>query len=743
MKTIAVIAFYQQVSQFYKKHIQGVFGNEINVECHYIENNLEHVDLNADLILVSSHIIYEHLKKINKNNIETIVLKRTFTKKGFQKIKELQYDGDILFVSTFYEMAVESVAQLYELGVQNLKFVPFNPVFQAAEQYADIKIAVTAGETDRVPAHIEQVIDTGERVLDISTIADIGVKLNISSERMNNLIESYKNDLIVTNYGFKRMMDETGELKNQLNTILSFITDSIIAVDVNGFITEYNEVSESIFKRTKQQTVGMQIADFFRTVSLKDVHNRQTLEGERIFLNERQMEDTIDNVMVSVAGSAVVMSKYPLKREEKLIGFIFISKKYMEMENEHNRLRSKLIPEGHVAKYTFDSILGNSEKMKKLRQIAEKMARSSSTILITGESGTGKEVFAQAIHNASLRKEKPFLAINCSALAANLLESELFGYEEGAFTGAKKGGKVGLFELASGGTMFLDEIGELPYEMQAKLLRVLMERDMMRVGGTAVIHVDVRIIAATNKNLRERMERGLFREDLFYRLNVLPLSLPPLRQRKEDILTLAERFFGEFGREKSLTEEARDILRTYSWPGNVRELRNCMEYMHQMSGSQAGEEDIPEYIGMHLQGQREALRSPNELLFGLENSRGGKMNGALRFNRGTDQNGDSLESKDRLEINRKKEPYCESYDERELLVLRILFKMNGENRSAGRKSISAELGRMNLRISEQEIRFHLKRLSEAGLVQVNRGRAGCKITEAGIYLIQAKPKKHQ
>lgn len=698
MKKIIVIAYYRRSGEFYKRHIQEIFGLLVTVECYCIGEDPEQMDLDADLIVVTSDIIFDQIKNLNTKNAETIIIKRTFTKRGFELIQDLHYDGKILFVSTFYEMAVESIAQLYELGIRHLTLVPYNPLFQR-EQDADIKMAVTAGEADLVPPYIERIIDIQDRVLDISNIADIGAKLSIPSRRMNNLIESYKNDLIVTNDGFSRMMDEAGELKKQMNTVLSFITDSVIAVDNDGVITEYNEVSDSIFGMKQEQVTGMNIRDFFGGLHPKDPH--RTKELDMIALLLQDMETAVENVVACIGGNDVVISKYPLRQDGKPLGIIFISKKYIEFENEHNQIRSKLIPRGHVARYTFDSVLGHSQKVKKLKLIAEKMARSSSTILITGESGTGKEVFAQAIHNASRRKGKPFLAINCSALTANLLESELFGYEEGAFTGAKKGGKVGLFELANGGTIFLDEIGELPYEMQAKLLRVLMERDIMRVGGISVIHVDVRIISATNKNLRELIGKGQFREDLYYRLNVLPLSLPPLRERREDILILAQRFFCEFGQDKALSEEAKKLLYGYDWPGNIRELRNCMEYMYQMSEKEAGAEDMPEYmVGEIARGQ---VKGPAQ-----GNTEGRPQN-------------------------------ARQSQEWEKAVLHALYRMNAEGRSAGRKSISQELAKWGHAVGEQEVRFLLKRLEERQLVQVNRGKKGCIITPQGIEAVKGSP----
>lgn len=256
------------------------------------------------------------------------------------------------------------------------------------------------------------------------------------------------------------------------------------------------------------------------------------------------------------------------------------------MKNLNGKIYRKSVEElsnGHAI-YTFDKIIGKSESFASIIEYAKKVSDSTSTILITGESGTGKEVFSQAIHNGSGRRDRVFVAVNCGAIPPNLIESELFGYEEGAFTGAKKGGNVGKFELAHGGTIFLDEIGEMSLETQVRLLRVIEERIVSRVGGAKQIPVDVRIIAATNKNLKEEVENGNFRRDLFYRLNVLPICLPPLRERKDDIPLLIDYYMNRIS--KKLNKKKFRINKVimskfleYEWPGNVRELQNVIELM--------------------------------------------------------------------------------------------------------------------------------------------------------------------
>lgn len=258
---------------------------------------------------------------------------------------------------------------------------------------------------------------------------------------------------------------------------------------------------------------------------------------------------------------------------------------------------------GPVKISKFDDIIGESQSIRKVKEDAASFAESSSSVLILGESGTGKEVFANAIHNAGSRVKGPFVAVNCAAIPDNLLESELFGYEEGAFTGAAKGGRVGKFEIANGGTLFLDEIGELPIHLQPKLLRALQDKKIQRVGSNRWIDVDIRIIAATNRDLEKMMQRGEFREDLYYRLCVIPIKIAPLRERREDIPLLADYFLNMYCEmlNKSyvagFSPETMSFMRNYEWAGNVRELQNAVEYaVNRCKGGEILAEDLPERI---------------------------------------------------------------------------------------------------------------------------------------------------
>jgi transcriptional regulator with PAS, ATPase and Fis domain len=292
----------------------------------------------------------------------------------------------------------------------------------------------------------------------------------------------------------------------------------------------------------------------------------------------------VENTKITIkpSGKVVIARGAPIVVGEKLKGSVAILHDISEIKQLTNKLSEaqKRIRE-LSAKYSFDDIIGNSEKMNEAKAQVIKASNVPATVILKGESGTGKELFAHAIHNESQRKNNQFVRVNCAAIPETLLESELFGYEEGAFTGAKKGGKKGLFEEASNGTIFLDEISEISITTQVKLLRVLQEKEITRVGGVKPIHVNVRVISATNVNLKEKVEQGLFREDLYYRLNVFPIEIPPLRERIDDIKDLTYRFIEklntEYGRDvKEISNDALEILKNYKWPGNVRELENVI-----------------------------------------------------------------------------------------------------------------------------------------------------------------------
>ena len=359
--------------------------------------------------------------------------------------------------------------------------------------------------------------------------------------------------------------------KKKLEILLNSMNKAVVSIDKEGNIDKYNVKFKEIFNMRDDNIDGeniFQLLDFIKKPSTNDLKKHKT--GVFYYKENSRNLKGIYNV-----------SEIAVKN--KLKGYVIDFIENKDAIKNYNKINKDY-------KITLDNIISESEIMEHTKQKALIASKSNSTVLITGESGTGKELFARAIHNHSDRVDNTFVTVNCAAIPDNLLESELFGYEEGAFTGAKKGGKLGKFEIAHKGTIFLDEIGDMSLHLQGKLLRVLQERELDKIGGKSNILIDVRVIAATNKNLVELVEKGQFREDLYYRLNVIPITLPALRQRKNDIPLLIDYMIKEYAHKLNkdvigIEDDAKKTLIDYSWPGNVRELQNVIEYSINMSDS--------------------------------------------------------------------------------------------------------------------------------------------------------------
>lgn len=358
--------------------------------------------------------------------------------------------------------------------------------------------------------------------------------------------------------------------KKKLETLLDSMDKAIVSIDVKGNIDRYNSKFKEIFKLSNpicSENI-FNILDFMSATPINKFEKEKSYSF--YYKKERYTLRGIYNI-----------NKIVLNNELKGYVIDFIDKK--DAIKNYNKINKEY-------KIMLDNIIGESQIIKNTKSEALMASKSTSTVLIIGESGTGKELFARAIHNHSQRSENPFIAVNCAAIPDNLLESELFGYEEGAFTGAKKGGNLGKFELADKGTIFLDEIGDMSLHLQGKLLRVLQERELDKIGGKSNIFIDVRVIAATNKNLEDLVKNGKFREDLYYRLKVIPITLPTLRERKNDIPLLIDYMIKEYAHKLNkdvigIEDDASKTLVDYTWPGNVRELQNIIEYSINMSTS--------------------------------------------------------------------------------------------------------------------------------------------------------------
>lgn len=390
------------------------------------------------------------------------------------------------------------------------------------------------------------------------------------------------------------------------NAIVESISDGLIAVDERARVTKINAAAAVLLRTSPTSAMHSSINEL---LGYNNPVYRALQSGE-ISTDEEYRADTKKGKV------HCTMTCRPIcNPQQKVVGVVAIVREIRAVKQLVHRMV------GATAKFTFDDLIGRNASYLKSVEMARTAAGSTSNVLLLGESGTGKEVFAQAIHNASSRSKGPFIAINCAALPRELIGSELFGYNEGAFTGAKRGGSPGKFELADGGTLFLDEIGEMPLELQANLLRVLQEKVVVRIGGDQVIPIDVRVIAATNKDLYKEVEKGAFRSDLYYRLNVLMINMVPLRNRKDDILPLTGFFMEKINQRLDkhtnvIHPEALDMLQRYNWPGNIRELENVIERaIHIASGDILIPECLPEEVSSstHIRAfPRQALTEPGQ-----------------------------------------------------------------------------------------------------------------------------------
>ncbi|WMM25998.1 sigma 54-interacting transcriptional regulator [Tissierella sp. MB52-C2] len=377
---------------------------------------------------------------------------------------------------------------------------------------------------------------------------------------------------------------------NIFRTAMEFSSDGILISDVNGNVIYLNKAYEQTTGLKKEQILNK---------------NLKTLMEEQIFNKAISLSVLQDEVPISIihkyiTGKSALTTANPIyDKEKKIIGVICNTRNVSELLNLRNELfETKELTKKYSEEIKIlrqlalhhEEFIYESKVMENTIKLASKAAAFDSTILIHGESGTGKEVLAKFIHNESPRKNQPFIKVNCAAIPNELFESELFGYMGGSFTGASKDGKPGMFELANYGTILLDEIGELPLPIQSKLLRVIQEKEVFRVGGQTPISLDVRVLAATNKDLKKEVAEGRFREDLFFRLNVVPINIPALKERREDIPKLIQFFLEKLNRKYkkiiSITDDAINILKSYTWPGNVRELENLIEYLFIMNTSE-------------------------------------------------------------------------------------------------------------------------------------------------------------
>ncbi|CEQ26300.1 sigma-54 interaction domain-containing protein [Paraclostridium sordellii] len=670
MKKIIIISLGKETGKSLKIQLESIL--EKNIIIYYFSIDDKNIYLSdSDLIVFSSADVANLF--FSKNNIlkKYIIVKRVIQHELLDKLFTLKKGTNVLLVNDTKHTCEIAIKQLIAHGVDHLIYHPYYP---GIDSYEIQRIAITPGEEEFVPTGVSEIINIGTREIDIVSIMEIIMYLD-DLEIYQDLLSSYFYRKIVTRYKkYVNISNKSIKLTRILKDIIDNSEEGIIYVNTKNEVLVYNKVS-------------MKILGFSEDITGKNIYD---------------MFPNINNELTLINDNEIFISNKKIYSKNELMGYTIILETSSIIDKLDEERRRKKKQNVNSARYTFEDMIGNNQRVLKMINLSKKISKSNSTVLIQGESGTGKEILAQAIHNESTRKNNKFIAINFSALSENLLESELFGYEEGAFTGAKKGGKIGLFKKAHKGTIFLDEIGDAPYHFQTRLLRVLQEREITPVGSCDPIPIDVRVIAATNKDLLKEVKANRFREDLFYRINVMPLYTISLRDRKDDIELLIKYYLRKHKVftpiNKFLDEKVIDYLKEYNWPGNIRELVNIVEFLVNIKEDKTKIkfEDLPLYMLKNLV-HKESTTNSN-----------------MRIGEGNKNN-----------------KFKMTLSDNEIWVLNKIYLNDGIGRRALCKISKEEC----LDLGEGQIRGILNKLKESEYIEVNKGIKGTKISEKGINLI--------
>ena len=673
MKTLTLVTKGKNSCDALNKQLEELLGDRVHIEGYYLEGNI-HPMIGKDLILASSSITLELTEKYLNPLCPRIVALRSVSYRGMEALLDLPPRTQALLVNDTSSSALETISFLNAIGMNHIEYFPYIPGMNEHD-FPNLNLAITPGESDLVPHSVDRVIDIENRNIDFITLIEILRILSLLDEKANLLSAKYVSSMLDLLKKNKHMANLNKHMENQLKTIINTVQDGIIALDEKNDVAVFNSIAEGLLGYPGEMIIGKNVAD----QSLRD-DIRSLLENDGSGFEGSH----------HVNGRQLIVNSSPISEDAlgRYAGRVFTLNDVTEILRLEENHRRELVSQQNYARYTFDHILGQSDIIRITKKLAQRIASSDSPTLIQGESGTGKELLAQGIHNASPRKNGPFIAVNFASLSESLLESELFGYEEGAFTGAKKGGNTGLFQQAHKGTIFLDEIGDAPLSFQVKLLRVLQEKQVRRIGSSRLIPIDIRVIVATNKNLKNLIDQGLFRQDLYYRLNVLPIKLPPLVERKQDIVPLARHFYrSHFNGHPLLHEETyfhnlKEYFLAYDWPGNIRELQNVIEYLVNISPNTP---PLPEMLPEELRAVTKISHKTGELWEEGENS---------------------------------------------AKLLEFIAAANSLNEPVGRRSLAQKMG-----LTEGIVRGLLRNLEVKGYLIVCRGRKGLSLTSAGSHMV--------
>ena len=684
MKKIAVVALDPLAGASYTKEVRDLFGEYAEVVGYSVrDGSAAGVLPRADLFAISTDAYGSAEEEARHVPIDSQIMsiEVTFYWETLKKLFEIPQGTKVLFVNVTSNMAREAITQLSSLGVNHLQFIPYYP---GAVLEEPVDIAVTPGESRFVPPSVKTVIDCDHRPCSYGMMVEIALRLGLEYLPETESFMNYAKVVASNHYSFDLMYAKSRRQESQMHILAESLDEGLIGVNETGDIFVCNKKACQIARISEELTMGKKGEEVFPYIPFYQVLREKKAVPEKI---------------IRLFGTDISLAVVPVVRKENCIGAFAMLQKFNEQESRQNALRRQMMQKGHYARYTLDDVIGISTAITETKNILRKMAATDSPVLLMGETGTGKELMAHALHQASRRADGPFIAINVAAMPENLLESGLFGYEEGAFTGAKKGGRPGLFEFAHQGTLFLDEVEGMSLSMQVKLLRVLQEGEIMRVGGGSIIRVDVRIVAATNESLEEKIQDGSFRKDLYYRLNALTVEIPPLRKRGDDIFLLLDYFMRKMGGDFTLSEGVKAFLRRHPWPGNIRELQNAVEYFNYLAKPVIGLSDLP----------------PTMTRFVDDGSDDGE--GEVNDNAADDKEADMA--------------YQAAVDKKQFVLNQLALAWK-EGKTAGREKILEAAKKDHISMTQKQVRDLLDELAKEGLIQVGRGRGGSKITEKGL-----------
>lgn len=664
-KQIAVIAIEQTAVKNYAQQLQDFFGEALTVRGYCTSTDEIKETIQADLFVISVPDVTPYIEAYLPDDARIIYIMRSFSKEKTIALETLDAGSKVLLADYSENFANETLGVLNSIGYQNFNYLIYYPG-KKEEPFQDVTCAVVTGDKHYVPEGITRIIDIGWYLISPTTLLEISQRMGLMDSVMGNRLYDYFKAVHVVDSGVFQVFKSFAQMESQWESVLNMVNGGVLLLDASGSVLRYNEFVKKLCRKKEEGSL-----------TGRDVH--QFLYDEILEAIDRY--DTLDNYLLELPGGMkIALSKRKIISYDEGKRDMILVDDASEIQKAEYDIRLQLAKKGLSAKYTFDQIIAESPAMKKCILQCRKIAEYDTAVLISGESGVGKELLAQSIHNASKRRNLPFVAINCAAIPADLLESELFGYEEGAFTGAKKGGKKGLLEMAHRGTVFLDEIGDMPLPVQAKLLRVFQEKEVMKIGSDYMIPVDIRIIAASNADFKKLLEERRFRKDLYYRLNGIHIYVPPLSHRAGDITALARHFIKKYpGRHFS--EEVLDLLPRLEWPGNVRQLKNCIEYMAIMGENELTAEDFPPELYEEVK-QLPGAGDESLLAVGL-------------------------------------------LPDEKILVQQIIESL--KMRNLGRRRLTQILIEEGFQVSEYQVRNLLEMMEMKGLVKINKTRKGIEL----------------